>query len=400
MINTKYELWLFYISVICLFFLYGSNVLISLGFSSSGEEIIYPFTYLICIMFILSNVKQHLNYKYEMYIICFILGVICFNKFTGRDAGIIAVQSIIVPPIFSILMKEVKEIINWRFVYTIVMIFYIANCLLSIVERLTYHCVFPDLGFETGFNIGQEGFRSYALYGHPLSNASITSLIMSFFLISPYKHNRKLIFWCLGLIALLCFNARFCLVISIFQFLLFYIKELFFTRRVRMTKKIFHILGLVVICFISVKLITLGFGDRLVTMGLYDEGSASVRIDILQIFANKTWQDFLFGISSHEVAFLAYSQGLDGYIIENCWILFIFMYGIIFMAVLILLYIKLIWRTAHNYSIYSKLFILIPWLAVISSSNSLATGSLAIINLILLFNIYDPKNHSLLLVKR
>ena len=60
----------------------------------------------------------------------------------------------------------------------IVKCFYLLECFIAIFERVTLTRIFPNLGFDTGFEEYSEGFRSYALLGHPLSNAAMVLLLL------------------------------------------------------------------------------------------------------------------------------------------------------------------------------------------------------------------------------
>lgn len=387
--NMVTRLRLFYITVFCLLFLQGANVLIGLGVPMPPNGIFYPATIFIIWSIFLCGLNRILKYKIEVTIIAYLIFVMIFNRLTGRDMGIWSISSILLPPVFSIIINELSGRINYRYLNKMVLTFFVINSVMAIFERVIHRCIFPDLGWDLEASFVAEGFRSYALCGHPLSNSSITLMFMNFILISPLKRNKKLRYWSLGLMALMCFNSRFTLVIAVLMFAAFLVKEIVFVRT-KLRNKIMYIMFVVMSIPVVMYLFSIGWGDRLIDMGLYDDSSAAVRVANWMIFDGKSLSDFYFGMPQHQVESLKWRQGIENMIIENCWIIYILRYGIFFLVGLFIVYYPFFKNMTKGYSWYAKLFILLPWFAVISSSNSLASGGLGTLLLVLLFYIYRP----------
>lgn len=266
--------------------------------------------------------------------------------------------------------------------------------MIAIFERLTQHYMLPNLGIDNVLADDKYGFRSIALGGHPLANSCITTTIMTFILLSNIRNEKKLLLWILGFISLLCFNSRFSLVIAASIFFIFIIKELT-SSKTSLKWKVLYIIYVLIMTIAAVKLLSMGFGDRLTSLGLFDAGSAGVRIYIFSMFEGKSFSDFIWGIPYSEVEQLQYESHTENLIIENCWILFLFRFGFIFLSIMIVAYIPLFKKFLSSYNLFSKCMIIIPWIIIISSSNSLATGGLAITTLLLLIYTYSPKQNKL-----
>ena len=70
-------------------------------------------------------------------------------------------------------------------------------------------------------------FRSCGLWGHPLSNSCILSLMMPFILLqNEFSIKKKNLLWSIGMLALLCFNSRFSIVLSAVVYILLNYKYL------------------------------------------------------------------------------------------------------------------------------------------------------------------------------
>ena len=384
---------IFYLIVVCMFFLTGTNVLMALHYPQlSDESFLIPSVLLTYILGIFGYFTKIKNHKYEFLLILLLIFILAFNFLTRKDMAFWAlVSALLGPAIFSVVIKELNTNINKTKLRRIIYIFYIVNCLLAIGERLMKHCLFPNLGFETGFNETSTDFRSFALYGHPLSNSAITLLLMNVVLISKMPINKKIGMWFLGFCAILCFNSRFALVLGSLSYLCYIIKEVFFSRN-RIKYKTLYIFQVLLIAVIISYLLTQGFGDRLTNMGLYDDDSAGARIQIFSIFNESKWSDFIFGLPYHDVVSLQLRSGTGDLIIENCWIVFLLRYGFIFLILMILAYIPLIRYYLSGYSKFAQFLVFVPWLINISSSNSLSAGGFAIGTLFLVLYTFNTSN--------
>lgn len=390
------QIKLFYVTVFLMFFLSGTNVLYSIHYPKELPPLAFWGIFLLVLSL---GIQKLIYYKTELMLIGLLVLVMIFNYITGRDIAVVAyLTAIMCPPFFSYIIEKLKWKIKKNKLQKIIYLFYITNCVLAIFERLTYHCIFPNLGFETGFNEWNDEFRSYSLYGHPLSNGEITLLLMNVILWSNLNMKKKYALWLLGFAALLCFNSRLAILLSILVYIVYIIYNLFCTKE-RASKKYFYVLNTILGLALILYLFSIGWGNRLVNNDLLD-GSASVRIFIWDIFKRQSWVTFLFGQKYSFMEQLMLRNGLSDYIIENCWILFVFRYGILFLGLMVVFYVPLFIKYLKHYSLIARFLIVVPWLIYISSSNSLATGGLSItVLLLVLYTFNDTKNNTLLLAK-
>lgn len=377
---------LFYLGTFALIWL-GPNVLYSIGYYNipfiSRTSLTFLCFALAFLFSLNSNIKKEkmeiLSFGYFIFINAmtfFVVGEMYIHE---------ALTSIVFPPLFLILLNRIDLVVNRTKLKKIVYLFFIVECSMALVEFIRGTSFFPILPGEKelyfwGF------FRSMALKGHPLSNSGIVSSIMLFIMLyckSKLKKNMLLI---LGFVALLCFNSRFSLVMTICMFLIFSFYEMF-VGKVNLKWKVFYIFSLLVMYFGMSYLFSMGFGDRLTENGLIGDESSMIRLEIFKIFTHFKWTDFIFCLSPNDVDITLASIFFNG-IIENCWIIFMFRYGLPFLMVGFILYIILFKKFMRKMTLAEKIFVTLPWIIVISSSNSIATGGMSICTQILLVYIF------------
>lgn len=177
------------------------------------------------------------------------------------------------------------------------------------------------------------------------------------------------------MLALLCFNSRFSIVLSAVVYILLNYKNMIYSRH-----RIKYVLciGLTSAVFLYM-LFNTSFGGRLLDLGLYGDASSMARTEILDIFQVVDYREFMFvGIPYEDIIYIQAMAGLDYLIIENPWIIFIFRYGILQTFAMILFFIPLFHKWLIPYGKFNAWVICILFLSLVSSSNSLAVGSTAI----------------------
>lgn len=132
---------------------------------------------------------------------------------------------------------------------------------------------------------------------------------------------------------------------------------------------------------VSVLMLSFGFGNRIITMGAYDESSAAVRVAIFDIFNYYPLSDFQFGYPAKDIQMIQYHSGIYGMIIENYWLLFLLRFGYIFTSILSALMLTFMWKNLKGRKLFDIFYILAAFLMVSSTNNSLSTPN----NGILLF---------------
>lgn len=318
------------------------------------------------------------NKKEAYIIVCIILMMAYLFISKAQDFLGIMINALMLPAVVSLVLPKdpLFSLSNLEFskqVRNLIISFLVVNSVIAIGERLFNTNIFPLLGGQgdTLSNFKHE-FRSTALQNHPLSNALVTSIIMSFILVSNFKPLIKFSLWFLGFVAILCFNTRS----SIFGWLAFIsiylIFTIFLSRKESINTKIALVSLSSVLAMVGTALLfNYGFGDRLLNMGLYDDDSASVRTQIWSVFDNHSVFDFLGGMSEGATMILANNAGVE--IIENFWLIYLFRFGLIFTAIITLLYYLLIKRELITFGLFQKLFVVGVFLLISSTNNSLAS---------------------------
>lgn len=205
------------------------------------------------------------------------------------------------------------------------------------------------------------------------------------------------------MLALLCFNSRFSIVLSAVVYILLNYKNMIYSRH---RVKYVLCIGLISAVFLYM-LFNTSFGGRLFDLGLYGDASSMARTEILDIFQAVDYREFMFvGIPYEDIIYIQAMAGLDYLIIENPWIIFIFRYGILQTFAMILFFIPLFHKWLTPYGKFNAWVICILFLSLVSSSNSLAVGSTAIAQVYLFAfafknqkNKYDSKDNTLLLAE-
>ena len=316
----------------------------------------------------------------------------------GFDAGLSIFPNSILLPIF-LSMNLTLALDHSPFetssnIRNILVALFITNSCIAIVERVIGTNFFPFTLVLGGDDLTMEyddisEFRSTALLGHPLSNALCTTIVMSFILISKMPEGRKYMLFMLGYIAILCFNTRSSILawggfIAIYMANKIWDKEYAIRKKVGMI--IIGILGMLAVVYL---IFNTGLGGRLLNTDLLDN-SGSARLDIFNIFQNYELKAFLFGgVSPEQMLKMAESVGLGH--IENYWLIFTFRFGIIYTLLLSYGFYKLFQKYLSPYPLFERSFVLIPFLLISSTNNSLATGVPAIAIFFLCCISFDPQ---------
>ena len=278
-----------------------------------------------------------------------------------------------------------------RNLFYITVAFYLVECLMAIAERIYGHTF---IGFQAGeiqmdiIETGIYDFRSTALCGHPLSNALVVSLLMSYFLTSSLKVKYKMSLWAIGYIAILCFNTRSSIMGNM-AILFVYLVFLFVNKRkkVKFSKVYFFYAALTLIGIIYVLLSTTGLGGRL-TQGSLSDSSVETRFDIWYIFHVINNETFLIGTDDSTIMLYMYNAGL--YAMENFWVILVLRFGIIFLLFYTISYAFLFKKLFKSYNLYDKLIILSTFIFLASTNNSLADGYYSLLNFMICSYIFNP----------
>ena len=378
-----------YIETVLLFM--GPCVLAYLGWQVEGKNVgfitsFYPSFYLLLFahFYCLYRSKKY-RQKNKPVMWLFIVSCVCYIFFKllfGRDIPrMVLFNSIVLPAMYGSFFTYFSTVRHQLKIQHLIIALYIINSLLALLERLTMQVFFPlDLAYTTFDFFIEENinlFRSCALLGHPLSNALITATIMGFILISDLRNSYKYSLYMLGLVALLCFNARGALLISGLSFIIHVLYSLT-NAKMKFSSKL-NIVILMLICVaIVVYLLGEGYGGRFFQNDdVSEDDSIMARIYVWRMLSYLDLESFLLGINSNEIERLAIrTMGMIH--VENWLILFVLNMGTILTITIIVFFVPIFKRLLKSYTFFQTLLALGVCFGVASTNNSLACGVPAI----------------------
>lgn len=380
---------LFFIFVVIM----GENIIVA------GLHFDYPFylqgIYIISFLLALF----HVFYKYDLaniLLFLFTVFVFIYGITTGRG---LTYPSLLVAAFF-LFINMPKRQRYWRIIAKVLFFFFIFNSLIAFVERISGYHLLGFLDVQSGalrdFTddiAGGHSFRSVALLGHPLSNALMTTIIMTFVLFSELKSIIKLSFWFICFLGIVCFNARAAMATNAI-ILIIYIVNTSFSNKIHDENKFVRLLIPIIIMFIclSVYLFT-GMGERLKNLGLIDEeGSTQERINTLFMLSAIDTENLVWGASLQYRTMIEAVVGVNK--IENYWVGMIFRYGLVIMIPYLMLVFYLFW---NYYSGYPKFYALVTstsFLILSSTNNSLMWTYTPLFVFLICIYIFNPQNHN------
>lgn len=312
----------------------------------------------------LNNLISKFNIEFKIFVFGLFLLLL---KFIINDFNVLKqiLFFLLIPPFVSILIS-LQNIKSKSIIKNIIVTFYVAECILAIYEKLFAVNFFPyDIILDNG-NIKDFGFRSTAFLGHPLANALCVSTIMGFILTSAIKSGGKIILIAIGYIAIMAFNARAAMLIWTIIVPIYFMRTFYENRKRFISFK--TLLFSIISIFIIYNLVMQGFGDRFFQGAIID-GSSMTRVDVFRSFEFINSKDFWFGNSSN---YLPVMEKLNAGGVENSYIVVALNYGIVAAFILFVLYFFWVKRFLQNYTRFDKLIIIMAFVIVGSTNNSLA----------------------------
>jgi hypothetical protein len=325
------------------------------------------------VFIICNSISQlYIKKKLEIYFLLFLsisIAYIYLNDLTGSISYI--PNTLLLPLCFSICLNEKKFSFLMK-LRRLIILFFILNSTLAIVEMLIQHNFFIPEDYYTF-----DHFRSTAFQDHPLNNALVTSVIMAFILMSNFKERTKNILLLLGLISIVCYGARgamFVWAIMLPVYLLVYNSPINSgTKDSRKKRKQKILLGVIILLIIALIIIYTSYGARILELRSLDDSSTWARIEALHFFTNIDIREFLWGTSAKTVEKVGEIIGVE--IIENFWILWSIRFGLIMAICLSFLFVRFIYQKVRCYGKFASFFIPITFLAIASTNNSLAAAT-------------------------
>ena len=218
----------------------------------------------------------------------------------------------------------------------ILLIFFVAECSLAIYERITETNIFYDPHADIAadqlkyLTVESWEFRSTAFFSHPLMNAMVVGVIMSFILIGDMKPAQKLIYFALGYVSLWCFNARGAILVStvlLIPYMLWMIKKSNFKH-----KRWLYFFSIVAILYFANLVMTTSLGGRLIQGDKVIDGSAQTRLDVFSFYLFLDLEELLWGGPD---LYIDVMNKLQAGGVENGFISMVLSHGLIFAIIIV-----------------------------------------------------------------
>lgn len=179
-----------------------------------------------------------------------------------------------------------------------------------------------------------DDWRSTALLGHPLANASLTgSYILTLALGAARDLPRLLAIagFVISAAGMVVFGGRASSVILLLMLLAIgAVRAVQISQGRRFdTRSIIAVLvAIPILALVFVTLTEAGFFDQFIERFFDDQGSASTRVEMFELFKHIAWGELLFAPDAAQLSTLRSIYGLD-FGIESFWISFVLSYGLI-----------------------------------------------------------------------
>ena len=295
---------------------------------------------------------------------------------------------LVIPVLISILLETISAK-KRNILRKLVMVFFLIECTLAIFEQQVHINLFDihELTEEEILYASYESweFRSTALAGHPLQNAMITIIIMSFIVVSNFKIWTKMGLFTLGYIALFCFNARGAIIIATL-FIVPYVLKQIWNAKIRW-KWAFK-LGFFAIAFYVIHLLaTTSLGGRLFNQEKILDGSAQTRLDVFEFYKYIDWQSLLWG-DPDNYAYLMNKLGAGG--VENGVIVLVIYYGLFLTLFILPALFYFQYKKLSIYPKFERLWLLAIFYLLGAMNPNLATPLIWIIWILAYYAFRQP----------
>ena len=239
------------------------------------------------------------------------------------------IDTFLAPAIVFLLLLDLPER-RGRTLALLIHAFFIVNALIGIAEFALGFRITPIVA--EGITLDE--WRSSALLGHPLANAILTGCYMIMLVTGGA---RDLPYWlrpvafAVSAVGMIVFGGR-----AATGFLLLFLAAGVVKRIIALlagakldTRAVlFTLVALPLAALVVLSLADAGFFDQFLGRFTDDEGSASTRIEMFELFRHVSWPDLLLGPDHDHIVTLMAIYGLE-FGIECFWISMIFSHGLI-----------------------------------------------------------------------
>jgi hypothetical protein len=374
-------------------FILGDNILELVGwhhrdFTSSPIFRVYPLFYILIVLLGYYFITGKLTFadllfrmRNELTFLSILFAIILYGQITKNSNPMSwYLDSLVIPCIILIFLRmtDKKTLTDFKkWIY----IFFFFSAGISLIEKVTGKLLFlKDSPWYFDY------FRSTALYGHPLNNALIMSVLTIILFLATKNSYLKMAVLAAGMISIFCFGARGAL-LGVFGgiFLNILLNAFGFTkdpnRNIKSGLMYLASFALILIFVISFT----NLGDRITGLAKVDE-SAEARVGTLNILDQVNIEDLIWtGVSLDKVDKLQYLSGVE--IIENFYIVWLLNFGLIFTIILIISLIRFLYNMMRNVGADVKLSILFTLIIVSSTNNSLSSSTYVITILVMAYYI-------------
>lgn len=354
----------------------GDNVLNYFGYgiglsNSPAYQKIYPSFFLVLFLYVIQY-SRNLQLIYYNKLLLFSIVLTGYLFLFGAEGALAFFPNTIILPILLTASVASAQNSFCKVLKNIILVFFVTSCLVAIVEKINVTAFFPTSYFEATF---MGDFRSTSFNDHPLNNALLTSVIMSFVLISKIPIISRMLVYALGLVAILCYGSRSSFVLMNLALLVFIYK---FTKS-NWSKTLFNVRINVLSLYLCILFMLITFvwmflntdvPGRIATL-MYIDSSAMTRVNVFSLLSLLDTKEWLLGVDTNSLHQYMLTARLHKSI-ENFWVIWIVKYGVIFTIGLGVLLARITFETAKSYSKFSRLFLLAVLFVLASSNNSLA----------------------------
>lgn len=315
--------------------------------------------------------RKDINFLGILYCGAIIIGFV-FHKLQGLDVKLFGEALVRIVPILMLLHYKYNQKYPNKYIKLLAISFFVIECFLAVYEKYTLSHVIDYESDSQAMNVNMledEEFRSFSLFGHPLHNANVVSVMLAFIICSSsLKIKLKIILVLLGLGAIWSFNSRAALMMWLF--IIFY--RLFLYGK--SWKWILSVIAIVLVALPSFVL----YVQKTGALGRLDfdfsDSSTLTRIMALQIFFSYPWSSsemILGGVKLEQPTFAAIGTGTSDYVyIENGYLLDLGYWGFILGAIKIIGEILISYRALHHFNIKDKFIIMIALWGIASMNNN------------------------------
>ncbi|TPI33041.1 hypothetical protein FJW08_07685 [Mesorhizobium sp. B3-2-1] len=282
------------------------------------------------------------------------------------------IDTFVAPALLVMMLAEADEKIFAR-MQTVVHTIMTVNALLALFEFATKTLIFP---YRLDGVVFMNDLRSTALQGHPLSNATITSIYVLALLSGSRSLSMPLRLGLIGLqcAALVAFGGRSAMVTTIVLGGCYLLLQGLRTLRAGRINLLGAALGLILAALVPVVIVlaaSYGFFDALLERFVSDSGSANARVEMFDLFKHFELRDLIIGPDIDLIESLRRINGLEQGI-ENPIIRLILYQGAFFTLLLFFGFVLFMHEVARR--CHPGIWLpMLGWLILLNTSESLAS---------------------------